>query len=65
MNFPEMTEAVADAERTLRIADSHVTALAKLLVGRLRKVSTGDWSHTLRYLKRELRDFDSRTEKWT
>lgn len=61
MNFSDAANAVSDAERTLRSADDVAHALARLLVGRLRKVGNGTY---LSKLKHELRDFDSRTGRW-
>lgn len=61
MTYTDMETALAEAERTLNICDSVATKLARLLVGRLRKVSSG---HVLKQLKAELSNFDSRTCRW-
>jgi hypothetical protein len=61
MTYDEMSAALKEAERTMNVADTVATWIARLLVGRLRKVSS---ESTLVALKRELRDFDSRTGRW-
>lgn len=61
MNFDEMHAAVKDAERTLSLADGVITKIARMLIGRLRKVESG-W--VLADLKRELRGFNIHTKKW-
>lgn len=61
MNWSEAQEAFADAENTIKRADFIATDMANLLRGRLRKVKN---SCTLADLKRELRDFDLRTNSW-
>lgn len=61
MNWNDMQATLAEAERTMEICDSIATRLAKLLVGRLRKVNG---TSTLRYLKAELAKFDSRSGTW-
>lgn len=58
--FDEMRAAVNEAESTLRAVDSIAEQLARMLVGRLRKVS----SYYLSKLKRELRDYNIHTGKW-
>ena len=60
MNFNEMVDAVTDAERIVREADFCVNRIARLVVGRLRHVD--GW--TLVTLKRELRDYNIRTDTW-
>jgi hypothetical protein len=62
MTFDEMNHAVEDAEKTMRFADRTADRLAHLLIGRLRKVSSG---YTLKRLKLELRDFNAHTERWS
>lgn len=61
MNFDDVTRAVEDAEFTLKLADRHATQIAKLLVGRVRRV---DSTYTLKALKLELRDFNANTGRW-
>jgi hypothetical protein len=61
MNWEQMKEAVKDAEQTIRSCDRMVDSLAEMLIGRLRKVWDTD---TLKQLKHELRDFDSRSGLW-
>lgn len=60
MNFDEMTDAVKEAEHTMSIANIAANKIAHMLVGRLRKVD----SWVLADLKRELRAFDLRGNKW-
>lgn len=61
MRVDDMEAAVLEAERTLSNADSVATKLARLLIGRLRKVNS-TW--VLSSLKRELRDYNIHTESW-
>jgi hypothetical protein len=63
--FEEMVAAVNEAKETLRLADSISDRMAKMLVGRLRRVSLS-WGgdSALADLKRELRDFNMQTLKW-
>lgn len=61
--YDDMHAAVRLAEHTLKAADKEATAMAKLLIGRLRKVE--DWNHsTLKSLKKELDQFNARTGQW-
>ena len=66
MTFDEMTEAVAEARRTLHIADSQTEKMIGLVAGKLRSASTAGWgwANNLRKLKEELRRFDSRSGCW-
>lgn len=59
--FDDMDNAVRDAEQTLRVADLLVNRIAKMMVGRLRKV---DRYGVLSALKRELQDYNARTQTW-
>jgi len=61
MNFNEMIESIEDAEHTLRCADALTNKIAKLLIGRLRKV-TG--YNILRSLKRELKNYNAHSGEW-
>ena len=61
MNYGEMVEAVDDAENTMRLADMLANKVARLLVGRLRKVES---CYVLNQLKRELRDYNINTGQW-
>jgi len=56
-----MLDAVNEAEQTLHAADSVADKMARLLVGRLRKVRSA-W--VLKALKRELADFNMHTQEW-
>lgn len=61
MTYAEMTEALAEARRTMNICDSVAGDIAPLLVGRLRRLNS---THTLRRLKAELAQFNAQTGKW-
>lgn len=58
--FDEMKAALIEAEATVRAADSIADHMARILRGRLRKVSK--WN--LKSLKRELADFNAHTGEW-
>jgi hypothetical protein len=64
--WDEMREAIKEAEITMRAADSMALDLAKILVGRLRKIDTSWYAggRILGDLKRELRDFNIQTRRW-
>lgn len=66
MTFTEMEQAFEEAKRVQLLADSQATAMAKMLVGRLRKVSNDSWSgrEALVALKRELADFNMQLRTW-
>lgn len=55
VNWTIMRQAVVEAGTTLSLADSIANDIARLLIGRLRRVD----GRTLKQLKAELRDFDS------
>ena len=59
--FEDMRQAVSEAEQTMRAADSVAESMARMLVGRLRKVNS---SYVLSQLKRELQDFNMHTSTW-
>lgn len=61
MTYIEMEAALSGAERTMNVVDSVAAKIARLLVGRLRKVNS---HRTLSQLKAELANFDSRTGRW-
>jgi len=61
MNWSEANTAFEDAKRTLNRADDVATNLARILVGRLRKVYSDS---ALADLKRELKDFNIHTSTW-
>ena len=61
MNYGEMKTAVEDAERTLRFADMAADDMARMLIGRLRKVHTFG---VLADLKRELKGYNIHTGTW-
>jgi predicted metal-dependent hydrolase len=62
MNFGEAHEAIEDARRTMRHADSVVSQLAGLCAGRLR--AAGVSGYVLKQLKRELADYNIHTSSW-
>lgn len=55
-----MRKAVEEAEQTMRAADNCANDMAKVLQGRLRKVS--DWN--LKKLKAELKNYNMHTGRW-
>lgn len=61
MTLDEVLQAAQEAEVTLRRADDLSARLAELLVGRLRRVRRHS---TLEQLKRELKQYNSRTGVW-
>lgn len=61
MNYEEAEAALRATERTLNVLDNFASTLARLLMGRLRKVNSGT---ALKALKAELANYDSRTGKW-
>jgi len=62
MNFHDMNDALKNAHETIRMADTRVGQMAAICAGRLRKADVP--TSVLAKLKRELRDFDSRTGRW-
>lgn len=61
----EMKCAIAEAESTIRIANSLTKEMASLIVGRLRNINTGYWDiQVLVDLKKELTDFNAITRTW-
>ncbi len=58
--FQQMTEAVRDANNTLRAADQVAYDMGRMVVGRLRHCSV----YTCEQLKRELKDFNIHTGNW-
>jgi hypothetical protein len=62
MKFYEVAEAIEEAKVTFRAADANSTSLVRILVGRLRHVND---NYALGNLKRELRTFDLRRERWS
>jgi hypothetical protein len=61
MKFTEMQQALNEAEAELGRADMLATDLAKMLVGRLRKVNRYG---LLESLKAELKNYNARTGRW-
>lgn len=59
--FDEIRRAVNDASTQLRAADEVATDMARLLDGRLRRVTS---TYALARLKAQLRDFNIHTGKW-
>jgi hypothetical protein len=58
--WDEMRAAFMEAEETVRSADAIINAMARMLCGRLGKVSPG----YLKSIKRELKDFNIQTGRW-
>ena len=61
MYWDDFRKAFEEAKRTVAQADKASTDMARMLVGRLRKVNS---SSALKCLKDELKDFDMRTGRW-
>lgn len=64
MNIYDVKKAVKEAERDIAAADSQVGEMLSLIVGRLKKVKGWNATEDLKALKKELKDFDSRTGEW-
>lgn len=62
--WDEIEAALSCARVANDAADSHAESMAVLLVGRLRHVTSWRGARALAKLKRELRDFDIRTNTW-
>lgn len=65
MNYQDFKEAVDDAEQTMNRADRMAKTSARLLIGRLRRVSDG-WQgeDTLIALKKELSQYNATKREW-
>jgi len=61
MTHDEMNQVIYEAERTMNYADRMASTIARLLVGRLRKVKD---ARVLRHFKKELRGFNMTTGEW-
>lgn len=59
--FDEMSAAVQEAEHTMRVVDRLACKMARMLIGRLRRVDN-QW--TLAKLKKELNSFNAHTGCW-
>lgn len=66
MTFADMERALNDAKSQQAVVDANVHSMARLIANRLRASGSLDWKtrNALRDIKRELRDFDSRTGSW-
>lgn len=62
MRFDEMKEAVRDARATINRADMHVSSMASMCAGRLRRAGVSH--HTLCELKKELANYNMHTGSW-
>lgn len=60
MTYNEMKQGIQEASQTMRIADLFSNDFARMLTGRLRKVSPG----ILMELKKELSNFNAKTGEW-
>lgn len=62
MQWVEMNQAVHEARAVMDRADTFVSQMARMIVGKLK---SGDVSvYTLGMLKKELRDFNMKTDQW-
>ena len=59
--FDQMDQAVREAEVVLSAGDKMADKIARFLIGRLRRVTSG---YVLRHLKTELRDYNMHTGEW-
>lgn len=62
MNYKDICDARAEAEKDIRLADMAVQQVAMLIVNRLR--SSGVSGHELAALKRELKGFNMQNWAW-
>lgn len=62
MNIDEMHIALQGAEQDLKRADAVAEKLARLLIGRMKKVGS---SYILGELKKELRGYNIHTGRWS
>ena len=62
--WDEIEKALSAARAASYAADEHADSMVRLLVGRLRNVRGYQGVRALAKLKRELRDFDTRTHIW-
>lgn len=60
MNYWDIRRGIAEAKTTLKNADDLATETARIIEGRLRKVSP----LVLARLKSELRNFNAKTFEW-
>lgn len=61
MTIDDLKAAVDQAETTLRMTDLIADKMAKLLIGRLRKVTS---YRVLKRLKAELQQYDATRDRW-
>lgn len=62
VNFDTIRSAVSEAKQQLWLADKLINQVSAIVAGRLRIAEVD--SDVLCELKRELRDFNTRTRKW-
>lgn len=62
MTFNEMSEGVADAERTMNALKQYSRRMSEMLAGRLR--SSDLYAHILTKLKKELQGWNMHTNRW-
>lgn len=56
----EMEKSISEANYVLKYADKVAAQIGRLLIGRLKHCS----NHTLKALKKELRDYNMHTGEW-
>lgn len=61
MSISEMEAAMDQAKAELRRADACADAMARMLIGRLRKITS---YNTLKRLKAELQSYNAHTCQW-
>lgn len=62
--WDEMRAVYKEAEMQIQSADAIIEDMAKMLVGRLRKINSYHGGIALQRLKRELRAFNIQTRRW-
>jgi hypothetical protein len=62
--WDEMRAAYKEAEAQVKASDAIIIDMARMLRGRLRTMGKYNGGQFLAALKRELRDFNSNTQRW-
>lgn len=62
MDWDDFNSAFNQARNTINVADRHVTDMARIIAGRLKKSNVP--SHVLIELKKELESFNMHTKTW-
>ncbi len=62
MNFDDIEKGIREARDALSLADTFVSRMAGMIVGRLRKANVS--LYILKQLKKELESFNMHTGRW-